>query len=143
MVSKMFVNGEVVVTPEADEVVFSGVENLLLIRIGEEGRERAQIPQPDRIDDVVGGRGGELDEADTLAVGVQAVGFSIDGHDRMRERAPPTSRPRLSSSATRREAATNLSLPLLDHGSALHHERHALQQPHVVERIAGDRDRSA
>ena len=31
---------ELVVAPEADEVVFGGVEDLLLARIGEEGRER-------------------------------------------------------------------------------------------------------
>ena len=46
---------EAVVAPKADEVVFGGVKHLLLARIGEEGRERAQVRQRDRIDDVVGG----------------------------------------------------------------------------------------
>ncbi len=59
------------------------MEYLLLTRICEEGRERIQIRQPDRIDDVVGGRGGELNEAYALAIGVEAVGFRIDGDDRI------------------------------------------------------------
>ena len=44
---------EVVVAAEADEVVLGGVEDLLLARIGEEGRKRFQIRQTDGVDDVV------------------------------------------------------------------------------------------
>ena len=75
---------EVVVPSKADEVVLGSVEDLLLARIGEEGREGIQIRQPDWIDDVVSGSGGELDEAHTLAIGMEAVGFSIDGYHRIR-----------------------------------------------------------
>ncbi len=94
---------EMVVAPEADEVVLGVVEDLLLAWIGEEGRERIQTRQPDRIDDVVSGGGGELDEAHALAIGVEAVGFSIDGYDRIRgERAAEPSEATFVSDENRR-----------------------------------------
>ena len=87
IVSKMFANVEPVVALEADEVVLGGVKDLLLVRIGEHRRERTQVRQPDRIDDVVRGGRGELDQAHALAIGVEAVGFRVDGHDRTGRRA--------------------------------------------------------
>ena len=67
-------------SPEATGRIGAGTPSL--IRIGEEEGERAEIRESDRIDDVVGRGCGELNQADALSVGVQAVGFGIDGDDR-------------------------------------------------------------
>ena len=68
--------------------------------LAKNGASGAQIRQPDRIDDVVGGGGGELDQAHALAIGVEAVGFGVDGDDRT-GRECIDERGRAASSATR------------------------------------------
>ena len=50
--------------------------------IGEDGCQSTQVWQPDRINDEVSIRRGELDEAHALPIGVKAVGFGVDGDDR-------------------------------------------------------------
>ena len=73
---------ETVAAPEADDVVFGGMKHLLLRGIGEDGCQSTQVWQPDRINDEVSIRRGELDEAHALPIGVKAVGFGVDGDDR-------------------------------------------------------------
>ena len=57
---------ETVAAPEADDVVFGGMKHLLLRGIGEDGCQSTQVWQPDRINDEVSIRRGELDEAHAL-----------------------------------------------------------------------------
>jgi len=59
------------------------VEDGLDGRVGQQPAQRIQILDAQRIDDEVGLAGGELDQADLLLVGVQAVGFGIYGQQRL------------------------------------------------------------
>ncbi len=63
---------------ETDYVVFGAVQDLLNRRVGEDRFERREVAQRQGINQVVGTRRRELDEADALSVGIQAVGLGID-----------------------------------------------------------------
>jgi len=67
---------EAVVAFEAEQVIFGGVEDFLLLRVGEE-RPQGRGIGGQRIHDVIGARRGELNQTDALPVGKQAVGFGV------------------------------------------------------------------
>ncbi len=49
--------------------------------------DRARRQTRDGSEEPAGAGRGELDEAHPLAIGVEAVGFSIDGYDRIRDQS--------------------------------------------------------
>ena len=55
------------------------MEDLLDGRVGQDGAERADIGDGERIDEQVFGEGGKLDETGLSAIGVQAIRFCVDG----------------------------------------------------------------
>jgi len=75
--------GELEIALQGHHVVFGGVKDDLDGRVGQQGAQRAQIVDRQRIDDVVLVAGGELDQAHLLIIGVQAVGFGVDGQQRV------------------------------------------------------------
>ena len=79
---------EIKVALETDEVVFGGVEDLLDGGIGQDGAERTDIGDGQRIDEQVFAWRGQLDEAGGSAIGVHAVGFGIAGDALLPREAP-------------------------------------------------------
>ncbi len=60
------------------DVVLGCVIDLFQVGVGEEGRQRLQVVQGEGVDQVIPSLRGELDQADLLLVGVEAVGLGVD-----------------------------------------------------------------
>ena len=71
------------IAPQADEVVFGGVEDFFDGDACEDGGKRREIGEGEGVEDVIGCACGKLDEANLFAVGVEGVGLGIDGDDRL------------------------------------------------------------
>ncbi len=64
------------------------MEDLLQGRILEQRSEGAQVGKDEWIEDVVGSGGRELDEANLLAIGMQAIGFGVHGDAGLHRKIP-------------------------------------------------------
>ena len=69
---------EAEVAPQADQIVFGGVEDFLDRWVGQQGPEGIHAAERQRVDQVVGIGRRDLNQANPFTVGVQAVGFGVD-----------------------------------------------------------------
>jgi len=76
---------EAEVSAQGQQVIFGGVEDRFDLGIGKDLLKQGNILQNKRIYQVVMSGDGELDQADLLSVGKQAVGLGIDCNDRLSE----------------------------------------------------------
>lgn len=78
---------EAEVAVQAAQVVIGGVEDLAHRRVGEERGQRGQLRAGEGVDEHGAAGGGQLQQADLLAVAVLGVGLEIDGQNRFSPQA--------------------------------------------------------
>ena len=75
--------GEGEIPPQAKQIVFGGVEDFFNLGSSKNRGQQGQIGQRQGVQEVVFLRGGELNQADLLLVGVQTVGLGIHRDGRL------------------------------------------------------------
>jgi len=71
------------ITPQADQVIFSGVKNLFNLGGFKKWLERGKIWQAEWVNKVVTVTGGKLDQANLFLVSIETVGFRVNCHMRI------------------------------------------------------------
>jgi len=73
-------DAEAEVAQEHGCIVIHGVKDFFHLRIGQQLAQRTQVGNKQRVNQAILVRGGKLNQAHLLAVGVQTVGLGIQGH---------------------------------------------------------------